>query len=107
VLILAAPIREEIEFRLFIVSLLVWALGRLRKTQGAPRHLLWLVISISGIAFGLLHVVEGEGFVWWCPIYVQVFVDARTYIGGLLAWLYWNRGIETAIIAHMVLNGMV
>ncbi|HKM99104.1 MAG TPA: CPBP family intramembrane glutamic endopeptidase [Candidatus Binataceae bacterium] len=108
VILLGAPIREEIVFRLLLVSALGWLLGEFWKHDGtvASTRIMWTTVVVSGLAFGLLHVMAGESVAWWRPIYAQVFLDPRTYIGMVLAWLYWKRGIEAAIVAHATLNAI-
>jgi len=101
-----APMQEEILFRLFLFSGLALALGALMK----PKHRtssqapIWTAIVVSGFAFGFFHVLAGQSVAWWRPVYLQLFLDPRTYIGMVLAWVYWKRGIETSFIAHSTLN---
>jgi membrane protease YdiL (CAAX protease family) len=101
-----APIGEELEFRLLLVSLLAWAFGRLWKNEDPSRspQAMWTSAIVSGLTFGLLHILGGQSAAWWRPIYAQLFLDPRTYDGIVLAWLYWNRGIESSIVAHATKN---
>ncbi len=103
VIILGAPIREEIVFRLLLVSVMGWLLGEFWK-RDASNRVMWTTVVVSGLLFGLLHVMGGQSVAWWRPIYAQVFLDARTYVGMVLAWVYWKRGIEASIVAHATLN---
>jgi membrane protease YdiL (CAAX protease family) len=101
-----APIGEEIQCRLFLVSVLAWLFGRLWKSKDPSRspQVMWFSAIMSGLTFGLFHIIAGESVAWWRPIHVQLILDPRTYVGIVLAWLYWNRGIETSIVAHATLN---
>ena len=104
-----APIAEEIQCRLLLFSAVVWLGERLMKRyEWLSRAMIaWSAVALSVLAFGFLHVVGGQGVTWWRPLYQQVFVDARTYVGLILAWVYWKRGLETSIIAHGVMNFLV
>ena len=108
-LYVGAPIAEEIECRLLLFSAIVWIGERLAKRYGWPSRgmITWSAVALSGLAFGMLHVLGGQGVTWWRPLYQQVFVDARTYVGLILAWVYWKRGLETSMIAHGVMNFLV
>ena len=104
--VFGGPIAEELQFRLLLVSLLAWVFGRLWKSGDSARspRAMWTAAITSGFTFGLLHIIGGQSVAWWRPIYAQLFLDPRTYDGIVLAWLYWNRGIESSIVAHMTLN---
>ena len=104
-----APMQEEILFRLFLFSGLAWAMQSLLKRGNQTRSKvpIWSAIVVSGLVFGLFHVLAGQSVAWWRPTYSQIFLDPRTYIGMVLAWVYWKRGIETAFIAHSTLNVVV
>jgi len=108
-LYVGAPIAEEIQCRLLLFSGVVWLGARLaRRYQWLSRGMItWTAVALSGLAFGMLHVVGGQGVTWWRPLYQQLFVDARTYVGLVLAWVYWKRGLETAMIAHGMMNFVV
>jgi membrane protease YdiL (CAAX protease family) len=101
-----APIQEEILFRLFLFSGLACPVQGLikRGNQTSSKVPIWSAIVMSGLVFGLFHVLAGQSVAWWRPIYLQLFLDPRTYIGMVLAWVYWKRGIETSFIAHSTLN---
>jgi membrane protease YdiL (CAAX protease family) len=104
--VFGGPIAEELECRLLLVSLLAWVFGRLWRIGDPSRspQAMWTSAIVSGLTFGLLHILGGESVAWWRPIYAQLFLDPRTYDGIVLAWLYWNRGIESSIVAHVTVN---
>jgi membrane protease YdiL (CAAX protease family) len=108
-LYIGAPIAEEIQCRLLLFSVTVWIGERLAKRYEwmSRSTITWTAVTVSGLAFGFLHVVGGQGVTWWRPLLLQVFVDARTYVGLILAWVYWKRGLETSIIAHGIMNFFV
>lgn len=105
-LFLGAPIREEIEFRLLFVSVIAWLVAKAARSDNPShsRSIKWVALVTSGIAFGLFHIIGGQSVAWWRPMYQQIFLDPRTYIGIVLALTYWNRGIETSLAAHSAMN---
>jgi len=78
-LALGAPIFEEVEFRLFLLSLIAWLWVRRKPSQSGSltRAALWTAIIISGFAFGLAHVLSEQSVGWWRPWYVQILTDPR------------------------------
>lgn len=95
-------IAEEIQLRLFVMTLLVW-LGRFisKTAEGRPTNaVFWTANILAAILFGLGHLPTVSMLVPLTPL-----VLARTIvlngIGGIVfGWLYWKRGLESAIIAH-------
>jgi len=95
-------IAEEVLLRLFMVSLIVWITFKIRKTEdGRPANFgVWLSIILASIIFGLGHLPATAQIV---PLTGLVVVRAVLLngIGGIIfGWLYWKKGLESAIIAH-------
>ena len=92
-------IAEELQLRLFLMTLLVWMLtfaGRHRPR--AP--LFWMAIVIAAIAFGAGHLPAAEK-IWGLDAIVVVRTVLLNAIGGVVfGWLYWKRGIEMAMLGH-------
>ncbi len=95
-------IAEELQLRLFVMTVLAW-LGRFisRTTEGKPTSIVfWVANILAAILFGIGHLPAVSLLV---PVTPLVF--ARTVvlngIGGVVfGWLYWKRGLESAIVAH-------
>jgi membrane protease YdiL (CAAX protease family) len=95
-------IAEEILLRLFLVSLFVWLTFKIKKNKdGLPTDFgIWLSIILAAIVFGLGHLPATSQII---PLTVLVVVRAVVLngIGGIIfGWLYWKKGLESAIIAH-------
>lgn len=95
-------IAEEIQLRLFVMTLLAWLGGFISKThEGKPTSIIfWIANILAAILFGLGHLPTVAMLLPVTPL-----VLARTLvlngIGGVVfGWLYWKRGLESAIIAH-------
>lgn len=97
-------ITEEILMRWGLMSLLVWIAWRVfQNAQGKP-HTVYILIAIgvSAIAFGLGHLPLAF------MLSAQVTASLVTYIivvnalfGVIAGYLYWQKGLEAAIIAHI------
>jgi membrane protease YdiL (CAAX protease family) len=98
------PIIEEIHFRLFLVTVLVWLIVKLSRapagTLGARGW--WMAIVIQGLLFGAVHAATGEGTLWWEPRAVQMLLEPRAVAGIVLGYVYWRWGLETSILAHVM-----
>ena len=95
-------IAEEVLLRLFVVSLIVWITFKIKKTaDGRPTNFgVWLSIVLASILFGIGHLPATAEIV---PLTTLVVIRAILLngIGGIIfGWLYWKKGLESAIIAH-------
>ncbi|MGE4611890.1 MAG: CPBP family intramembrane glutamic endopeptidase [Paracoccaceae bacterium] len=93
---------EEILLRLFLMSVIAWLLGLVfRADNGQPAPLaFWLAIIAAAVLFGLGHLPATSLLVDLTP-YVIVRAIVLNGIGGIVfGWLFWKRGLETAMAAH-------
>jgi|SRR5699024_3329786 len=97
-------ITEELMVRLFGMTLIVWLLARATKKEkeAIPDSFYYIAIILTAILFGLGHL----------PAAIQIYGELSIIIvtrilllNGLLGiwfgYLYWRKGLEYAIIAHM------
>ncbi len=95
-------IAEEIQLRLFVMSFLVW-LGRfLSKTaEGKPtRAIFWIANILAAVLFGLGHLPTTALLVPLTPLVIARAILLNGLIGVACGWLYWKRGLESAMISH-------
>jgi membrane protease YdiL (CAAX protease family) len=95
-------IAEEILLRLFLVSFFVWLTFKIKKTKdGNPTVFgIWLSIILAAIIFGLGHLPVTAQITDLTGI-VIVRAIVLNGIGGIIfGWLYWKKGLESAMIAH-------
>ncbi|WP_175637801.1 CPBP family intramembrane glutamic endopeptidase [Metabacillus schmidteae] len=96
---------EEILLRLFLLTLIVWicSISYRKQSRPIPKYIYWIAILVSTLLFGLGHLpatatVFGE-------ITSLLFIRA-TVLNGLMGvffgYLFWKKGLEYAIIAHML-----
>jgi len=100
-------ITEEIQLRLFLLTLLAWLASRVwRGKDGRPDlGVLWTATIVSSIIFGLGHLpmltanLKSMGLSI-TPILIASTITTNGLGGIILGWLYWARGLESAMIAH-------
>jgi membrane protease YdiL (CAAX protease family) len=108
VLALESSILEELFFRLFLMSGLVWLFSRAwRNPPGDHAPNIGMALFLSSFAFAAAHVPA-----WLAATHANV-----PLIGGVLALnglaglvlgiLYWRKGIEAAIFAHFAADVIV
>jgi hypothetical protein len=102
--LLYGGITEELLLRWGLLTLLVWVAWRLfQKGRGTPRAVYFVgAIVVSSVVFGIGHlpIASALGFGFTLPI-VAFIVIGNSVFGLIAGFLYWLKGLEAAIIAHM------
>ena len=88
-----AAVLEEIIFRLFIVSFVVWVLARFLSRNAAVR----IALIVSALAFGAAHL---NRWVDSGPVVIAAVMVVNGLIAIVLGRLYVLWGIEAAMVAH-------
>ncbi len=96
-------ITEEVIVRLFLMTLLVWLGAKVsRGATGKPKAgVYWIAIIIAALVFGLGHlpVTAAMGLPLNGLIVTRALV-LNGVAGFVFGWLYWQRGLESAMAAH-------
>ena len=103
--LLYGGITEELLLRWGVMTLLVWLAWRLlQKGRGKPRVICFVsAIIISSVVFGLGHLPLASVLaVDFTVAIVSYIVVANSLFGLIAGYLYWKKGLEAAIIAHML-----
>ncbi|MFW9806921.1 MAG: type II CAAX prenyl endopeptidase Rce1 family protein [Candidatus Thorarchaeota archaeon] len=101
--ILYGGIYEELFLRLFILTVIVWFVWRIKmKEDGTPYMLtFWVGIILSVLVFSLLNLST----IGLAMEITSIIVIRAIVLNGIPAvifgWLYWKQGIESAIVAHI------
>ncbi len=96
-------ISEEILLRLFFMSFLVWLFSKLIRSDKSILEndlFMWAAIIISTVIFGLGHLPITRSVT---PLTSLVILRALILngVGGIVfGWLYWKKGLESAMVAH-------
>ncbi len=100
-------ITEEVLLRWGLMTVLVWVPWRVvQKRAGSPRAG-WVVaaILVTALMFGAGHLPVAWLLAGGLTLPLVLYVIAANSIFGLAAgFLYWRRGLEAAIIAHMAVH---
>jgi len=106
-------IAEEILLRLFLMTLLVWLIVKIKKTVDLKPNamIIWSAIIISSVLFGLGHLPITSGLTAITPVVIIRAILLNGAGGVIFGWLYWQKGLESAMISHftadIVLHVMV
>jgi membrane protease YdiL (CAAX protease family) len=95
-------INEEILLRLFLMTLFVWIFFKIKKTDtGKPTKAgVWLAIILASVIFGAGHLPTVSA-ITTLTLPIVAYVIILNSIGGIIfGWLYWKKGLESAMIAH-------
>lgn len=95
-------IDEEILLRLLLLSLLAF-LGRFvsHTADGRPSlAVLWVANVLAAILFGLGHLPATAVLVPLTPLVVVRAVVLNGLAGIAFGYLYWTRGLESAMLSH-------
>ena len=101
--LLSGGILEELLLRWGLMTLLVWVAWRLfQKGQGRPRPACFVgAILISSVVFAIGHLPLAFMLFPETNLAVTLFVIVGNSAFGLIAgYLYWKKGLESAMIAH-------
>src|SRR4030042_3422489 len=95
-------IAEEIQLRLFFMSLLAW-LGSFisRTSEGKPTNaIFWIANILAAILFGVGNLPSITVFVPLTALVLFRTLLLNAIIGVICGWLYQKRGLESAMISH-------
>lgn len=94
-------IGEEIIMRLFLMTLLVWISYKIKKEEGKPTNIgVWLAIVITSIIFSVGHLPFAATLTTLTPLLIARIIALNSLGSIVFGWLYWRKGLESAIISH-------
>lgn len=95
---------EELLLRWGVMTFLVWGLWRLFKKNKDTPAPVWFVaaIVVSALVFGIGHLPIASMLAGGLTLPLVIYVITGNSIFGIAAgFLYWKKGLEAAIIAHI------
>ena len=98
-------ITEEVLLRWGLMTTLTWLAWRFfQGKRGAVNPgLAWLAIAVSALLFGVGHLPVASYLIGSLNGPVVLFVvGLNATFGMLFGWLFWRRGLESAMVAHAV-----
>ena len=96
-------IGEEILLRLFFVSLLALLFAKIKKSDGnisENSSIMWTSIIIASVIFGLGHIPITAAVTPLTPLVVVRALLLNGFGGIVFGWLFWKKGLLSAMIAH-------
>lgn len=103
--LLYGGITEELLIRWGLMSFFVWAVYRLTQKSGTDirSHNYIIAIIVSALIFGLGHLPVAFALSPEVTIPLVAYIILGNAAFGFIAgYLYWKRGLECAIAAHMI-----
>jgi hypothetical protein len=93
---------EEVLTRLFLLSLVLWPIGRFWHTsQGLPsRGAFWTANALVAILFGLGHLPAAAHMMQIDATAILYVLSLNGIAALLFGYLFWRHGLESAMIAH-------
>lgn len=108
--ILYGGITEEIIMRWGFMTFLVWVMWFvLQKAEGMPHiGLVMIAIVISSFVFGFGHLPIAFALSSQVTTSLVLYIVIGNSLFGLITgYLYWHKGLEAAMIAHMLAHGVM
>jgi hypothetical protein len=95
-------INEEVLLRLFVMTLIAWMIFKIKSTEeGKPSNTgMWLAIIIAAVIFGIGHLPAVMVLTTLTPLVIARTIILNAVGGIIFGWLYWKKGLESAMISH-------
>ena len=71
-----------------------------RRSDGPGPWVMWVAIVVSAVLFGIGHLPALSQSVELTPALTVRTILLNAIAGVLLGWLYWQRSLEAAMVAH-------
>lgn len=95
---------EEVEVRLFFVTLFVWILFKLfGRKSGTKSWMYWVGIVGADLLFGVGHIPAAQQmFGHITPVFFVRTIVLNGLPGLVYGYIYWKKGLEYGMIAHAI-----
>ena len=101
-------INEEVMLRLFFFTFVYFLFGKIfRFTSQNRLGFLWTTNVIVALVFGLGHLPAAFSLAEPSSLEINRVLFLNGIPGIVFGWLYWSRGLWTAMAAHFVTDLMV
>jgi len=91
---------EEILMRLFLMTFFIWTGMKLFKQKQPTTAGILVSISLAAIIFGLGHLPITASLTELNPLVISRALVLNGIGGIFFGWLFWKKGLESAMIAH-------
>lgn len=97
--VFAAPLLEEIGFRLVLMGGIAWLLSRLTQDR---RVIFFVALAISSFLFGFAHLLRPTISV----LHATGVALKDSAWGAVLGWVFWRKGLPYSIACHGAANAV-
>ena len=91
---------EEILMRLFLMSFFIWVGMKLFRRRTPSRTSIVVSIVLAAVIFGLGHLPITASLTTLNALVVSRAIVLNGIGGIVFGWLFWKKGLESAMIAH-------
>jgi membrane protease YdiL (CAAX protease family) len=99
-----AGLNEEIIFRLGAMTLFAWAGSKLTRGDAPGPAVFWTANVLAALVFGAAHLPQAASIVGLSAAAVAFVLAGNGIVGVACGWLYWRKGLVTAMVAHATAN---
>lgn len=92
-------ITEELTLRYGLMTFLVWVGAKVWTTL--PPGLYFGALLVSAFLFGAGHLPAMAALIPLTPVVILRTVGLNALLGLAFGWLFWRRGLEHAMVAHI------
>ena len=85
------------------MTFIILLVSKITRTKGKAIEnnlLMWTSIIIAAIIFGLGHLPVTSALTTITPLVIARAIILNGIGGVVFGWLYWKKGLESAMIAH-------
>ena len=96
----SAAIGEEVWFRLGLMTILVWFASKIFNQESPGPTIIWSALILVSLLFGMAHFPHLASYDSATPTGIFGTLFGNVIVSIFYGWLYWKRGLLSAIIAH-------
>lgn len=93
-------VSEEILLRLFVMTLFIWIGMKITRQSLPAKTVIIISIFLAAIIFGLGHLPITASLTTITPLIIFRAIILNGIGGIVFGWLFWKKGLESAMIAH-------
>ena len=101
---ISAAIGEEVWLRLGVMTVLAWLMMRALGQAVLRPPVAWTAIVLAAIGFGAIHLPQLAAAGAATTTGIAATMLGNTLVGIACGWLYWQRGLIAAILAHFSID---
>ena len=91
---------EEILMRLFLLTFFIWIGMKIMRRDQPSKTGIIISIILAAVIFGLGHLPITASVTALTPVVILRAVVLNGIAGVVFGWLFWKKGLESAMLAH-------